>query len=136
MHNVPARRGRAATAGALLVAAAVLASACGTDDDDATSSDPVASESESPATEPAADAFPATVVHQYGETVIEEEPERIVTVGLIEQDALLALGVAPVATTEWFGEHPGSLFPWATDRLEELDAELPASLGTSASLNT
>jgi hypothetical protein len=30
-------------------------------------------------------------------------------VGLLEQDALLALGVVPVATTEWFGEHPGAV---------------------------
>lgn len=30
----------------------------------------------------------------------------MVVVGLREQDALLALGVVPVATTEWFGEHP------------------------------
>ena len=29
----------------------------------------------------------------------------------------LALGVVPVATTEWFGKHPGAIFPWAKDKL-------------------
>lgn len=125
--------------GALLVAVAVLATACGSDDDDdATSAgaDRADTGSETSSAEPGAGAFPATVAHEYGETVVEEEPERIVTVGLVEQDALLALGVVPTATTEWFGEHPGAIFPWATDRLEELGGEPPASLGTSAAINT
>ncbi len=37
--------------------------------------------------------------------------------GLVEQDALLALGIAPVATTAWFGDAPGAIFPWATEAL-------------------
>ena len=37
--------------------------------------------------------------------------------GLREQDPLLALGVVPVATTEWYGEYPGAIFPWAKDEL-------------------
>ena len=41
----------------------------------------------------------------------------MVVVGLREQDALLALGVVPVATTEWFGKHPGAIFPWAKEAL-------------------
>ena len=47
-------------------------------------------------------------------------------VGLREQDALLALGVVPVATTEWYGKHPGAIFPWAKDELG--DAPLPTVL--------
>jgi ABC-type Fe3+-hydroxamate transport system substrate-binding protein len=50
----------------------------------------------------------------------------VAVVGLREQDALLALGVVPVATTEWYGEHPGAIFPWAKEELG--DAEPPTVL--------
>ena len=46
--------------------------------------------------------------------------------GLTDQDALLALGIVPVAVTKWFGDAPGYIFPWATDALG--DAELPEVL--------
>jgi iron complex transport system substrate-binding protein len=81
------------------------------------------------------DPFPVTVEHKFGETTIDATPERIVTVGLVEQDALLALGVAPIATTEWFGEQPGAIFPWAMDELEALGAPIPESLGTADAVN-
>ncbi|MGQ0774364.1 MAG: iron-siderophore ABC transporter substrate-binding protein [Pseudonocardiales bacterium] len=79
-----------------------------------------------PAEDAAASAFPVTVEHKYGITEITEKPERVVTVGLTEQDTLLALGVIPIATTEWFSEHPGAIFPWAQDKLG--DAALPEVL--------
>ena len=50
------------------------------------------------------------------------QPERVVTVGLTEQDALLALGIVPVATTKWFGTHPGEIFPWAEEALGDARA--------------
>jgi iron complex transport system substrate-binding protein len=70
--------------------------------------------------------FPVTIEHKFGETTIKAEPKRIVVVGLREQDSLLALGIVPVGTTEWFGDHPGAIFPWAKDKLG--DAELPTRL--------
>jgi iron-siderophore transport system substrate-binding protein len=73
-----------------------------------------------------ADAFPVTISHKYGETTLEKAPTRVVCVGLTEQDALLALGIAPVGVTKWFGEAPGFIFPWAVDKLG--DAELPEVL--------
>ena len=57
-------------------------------------------------------AFPVTIEHKYGATT-EKAPARVVCVGLTEQDALLALGVVPVAVTKWFGYAPGEIFPWA-----------------------
>src|SRR6478609_11679670 len=87
--------------------------ACGSDDEPATSSSAPAAQ-ESAGSEA---AFPVTIEHKYGSTAIEKQPERVVVVGLREQDALLALGVVPVATTEWFGKHPGAIFPWATEAL-------------------
>lgn len=71
-------------------------------------------------------AFPATIEHKYGSTEVTEAPKRIVCVGLVDQDALLALGIVPVAVSHWFGKAPGRIFPWATDRLG--GADLPVVL--------
>lgn len=77
--------------------------------------------SESPS---AAAAFPVTVTHKYGETVVPAEPTRVVVVGLTEQDTLLALGIKPVATTEWYGEQPYAVWPWATEALGDAKPEV------------
>ena len=74
-------------------------------------------------TEPS-DSFPVTVEHEYGETTIESEPQRIVSVGLTEQDVLLELGVTPIATTEWYGEQEFAVWPWATDLLNGAEPEV------------
>jgi iron complex transport system substrate-binding protein len=76
------------------------------------------------ATEPG--AFPATIDHKYGATTINAAPQRVVTAGLTEQDAVLALGVVPVATTEWNGEYPGAIGPWASSKVGS--AKLPEVL--------
>jgi iron complex transport system substrate-binding protein len=81
---------------------------------------------ERPASPPTAGAFPVTIKHKFGSTTITSPPKRIVVVGLREQDALLALGIVPVGTTEWFGEHPGAIFPWAKGALG--DAKPPTKL--------
>jgi iron complex transport system substrate-binding protein len=78
------------------------------------------------------DAFPVTIEHKYGSTTIEAKPERIVVVGLLEQDALLAMGVTPVGTTEWFGKHPGAIWPWAQDKLT---GEMPEVLVNTDGIN-
>lgn len=70
--------------------------------------------------------------HKYGSTTIEGLPERIVTVGLTEQDALLALGITPVGTTEWFGTYPGAVWPWARDKLGD---DTPEVVGDAAAVN-
>lgn len=63
------------------------------------------------------DAFPVTIEHRYGSTEIPAAPERVVTVGLTDHDTVLALGVTPVALTDWFGEQPNGVWPWAQDLL-------------------
>ena len=71
--------------------------------------------------------FPATVTHEYGQTVVEEAPERVVSLGLTDQDAILALGTVPVAIREVPGERPWATWPWAADRLQgEQPQVLPA----------
>lgn len=63
-------------------------------------------------------AYPVTIAHKYGETTIAAAPQRVVTVGLKEQDDCVALGVVPVGSTTWFDLDGSKLFgPWATDAL-------------------
>ena len=93
---------------AVLIAAALATAACGTPPEP---TDPEAGGGA------ATDTFPVSVEHKFGSTEITAEPQRIVTVGLMDQDALLALGIVPVGTTEWFGEYPGAIHPWAQDEL-------------------
>ncbi|MFJ8039082.1 iron-siderophore ABC transporter substrate-binding protein [Kitasatospora sp. NPDC096147] len=59
--------------------------------------------------------FPVTVQHKYGSTEIKAAPKRVVTLGLSDQDAVLALGVKPVGAVDWFKESPYGKWPWAKD---------------------
>ncbi|SFO37297.1 iron-siderophore ABC transporter substrate-binding protein [Actinomadura madurae] len=111
----PPRAARLIAAFVSLLLTTALASACGSD------------EADTPAAAGAAGgAFPVTIAHKYGQTTIKAEPKRIVTVGLTDQDAVLALGKVPVGTTEWFGEYPGAIGPWAKDKVG--GASLPTVL--------
>jgi iron complex transport system substrate-binding protein len=86
---------------AALLALAALAG-CGSSDDGG--APPAATRSS---------VFPVTVTHRLGTTTVPAEPRRIAVVGLTEQDIVLALGENPIATTEWYGEHPYAVWPWA-----------------------
>lgn len=109
-------------AGLSVLAVAPVLAACG--DDSSSSSNGSSSGSEAPAEE---SAFPVTITHKYGETTIESAPSRVVSVGLTDQDMLMALGIVPVGITYWFGdEELQGVYPWARDALG--DAELPTVL--------
>lgn len=58
-----------------------------------------------------------TIKHAFGETTIAAPPKRVVSAGFTDQDSLLAVGVVPVATTEWFGAQPFAVWPWAQAKL-------------------
>ena len=60
---------------------------------------------------------PLTITHAFGETTIPEPPKRVVSAGLTGQDDLLALGIVPVAVTNWFGDQPFGVWPWAQPKL-------------------
>jgi iron complex transport system substrate-binding protein len=126
------RRRRALAAG---LAATLLLAACGGDDDgageDATGSGSGSGDAGG-AGASADGAFPVTIEHSLGTTEIEEAPERVVTVGFTDQDTVLAFGVVPVGTREWYGEQPGSTYPWAQD---ELGGEVPETVGDGTSVN-
>lgn len=74
---------------------------------------------------------PVTIEHAFGSTTIETRPTRIVSAGLTEQDFLLALGITPIAITDWYGDQPYGVWPWATSALG--DAE-PTLLNTNDGL--
>ena len=75
-------------------------------------------------TPPATGEQPIRVEHEFGVTEIDGGPERVVSVGLTEHDALLALGVAPVAVTEWYGGFDYATWPWAVDELGAAEPEV------------
>src|SRR5271166_2749813 len=58
-----------------------------------------------------------TITHLFGQTVVKEPPKRVVSAGYTEQDDLLAVGVVPVAVTNWFGDQPFAVWPWAQPKL-------------------
>lgn len=74
----------------------------------------------------AEDSFPLTVRHAFGETVFDRPPQRIVTIGWMTQDAVVALGVAPLAVPEqaWGGDD-NKLLPWLTAALSTAGMPLP-----------
>lgn len=73
------------------------------------------------------DAF-ATVETEFGEVVIEEEPERVVALGWGDAEIALQLGVEPVGAADWigFGEDVDGIGPW----VENTYSESPEILGT------
>lgn len=73
----------------------------------------------------AADSFPVTIEHVFGETTIESAPERVATVAWANAETALALGVVPVGmpTIDYGGNEQGTT-PWIDEALEELDAPL------------
>ena len=64
-----------------------------------------------------ADDGSVTVKHVFGETKVLAPPMRVVSAGLTEQDDLLAVGVIPIAVTDWFGGEPFGVWPWAQPKL-------------------
>src|SRR3954470_7029954 len=103
------RRGRIrwSFAGALMCA--LLLSACG--------GGAPAPAAPAPATGGAAGAFPVSIEHDFGTTRIPAEPKRVVSLGYIDQDPILALDVVPVAIREFTGNQPSATWPWAAGKL-------------------
>ncbi len=126
MSRPLSRRAFLATGAALGV---VATTSCGSED-----------EAPSGSTDTGDAAFPRTVTHKYGQTDIPGTPQRLVTVGLNDHDFVLALGIVPTAVTDWYGDYPHAVWPWAEEALgdgtpevmprneDQLNFELIASL--------
>ncbi len=78
---------------------------------------PPACSSQKPAPAGGGAGGPVTITHAFGETTIPEPPKRVVSAGFTGQDDLLALGVVPIAVTNWFGDQPFGVWPWALPKL-------------------
>lgn len=82
----------------------------------------------------AQDAFPVTIKHVYGETVIPAQPQRIVTWGWASHDAALALGVVPVGIPFFaYGGDENGVLSWDKAKFAELGVETPAILDNAGS---
>jgi iron complex transport system substrate-binding protein len=81
-----------------------------------------------------AEAFPVTIKHAFGETVIPSAPKRIVTWGWSSTDAAIALGVVPVGSPTFRSEgFDKDVTPWIEEALAKLGAPAPAILDDSVS---
>lgn len=72
-------------------------------------------------------AYPILIEHAYGETAIDEEPERVVSIGWGNQDVPLALGVAPVGTSmaNFGAVGEDGLLPWTSKAYKDLGVTDP-----------
>jgi iron complex transport system substrate-binding protein len=78
-------------------------------------------------TAPAAAPQGVTVEHAFGTTTVPPNPQRVLSAGYTEQDTLLALGVTPIAVTDWYGDQPYATWPWAREKLGAATPEVLTS---------
>lgn len=102
------------------LAAALVLAGCGSDagSQDATSPADAAPEGH----------YPVTFEHAHGSTTIEEQPERVVTIGWITHDIVAELGVVPVGVPETWGGDEEGFTPWFRDQIGALGGEMPEIL--------
>lgn len=110
---------RAAVVLAAIASTTIALASCG-------SSDPT---EDSVTASAGAESFPVTVQHMYGETTIETVPERVATWGFGSTDAVLALGIVPVAIpSAEYGGGEDRIYPWVADAIDELGGDMPTLL--------
>ncbi|MER5554726.1 iron-siderophore ABC transporter substrate-binding protein [Streptomyces sp. NPDC002793] len=117
----------AATLSAVTLGVGLLAG-CGSDTaDDAGDKAPAA----------AGGAFPVTVEHAFGSTKVTKAPERVVSVGYTDDQAILALGVKPVGMVDQYPNPAGTSpdintqWPWVKDKWGDARPEVVMSNGDS-----
>lgn len=102
----------------LAVMAAGSLAACGSDDDTAT------------ATQAAATGFPTTITNRQGAVEITAEPKRVVTLDFPSTDAVLALGIVPIAMGK-VSYVPGGVQTWTQAALK---GRTPPMINTETSI--
>lgn len=117
------RRFRTALSLAAIVSAtALLLTGCA-----AGSAEPGASDSAS------GDGFPVTIHSALGDATIEKKPERIATWGWGATDAVLALGIQPVAIpADTYSGGDDKMPPWISQAVDALGGTKPTILDASA----
>ncbi|WP_371743020.1 iron-siderophore ABC transporter substrate-binding protein [Exiguobacterium sp. s189] len=78
-------------------------------------------------TEESAEGYPITIEHAFGETVIEEKPERVATISWGNYDVALALDVVPVgfSAANYGVQDDSGMLPWTSEKLKTLGEEKP-----------
>jgi len=104
----------------MIISVLVLAlAACGNNDDNTTTTENQSTSDDS--------QYPIVIKHAFGETVIEEKPERVATIAWANHDVALALGVVPVgfSAANYGIQDDSGLLPWTAAKLKELGEEKP-----------
>ena len=72
-------------------------------------------------------AYPITIKHAYGETVIESDPKNVATISWGNHDVPLALGTVPVGVSKanYGKSDENGLLPWTAEKYKELGVEKP-----------
>lgn len=104
MHAIPARL---AASAALMTALSMSLVACGT-------AAPQGGDTPKPAP-----GETILIEHAYGTLELEQKPEKVVTLGLLETDIAVDLEVTPVAMAKFFATADG-IAPWLAPALEEV----------------
>jgi iron-siderophore transport system substrate-binding protein len=140
-------RSRPVRTAALVAATITIIGACGGDDtadDAAPTTTPVAAASSAPAATGVVaagasvpieeGAYPVTIEHHLGTTTVDAEPQRVVTLGLNDQDFVLAFGVQPVAAAYWNGAEEDVTQVWtdAAVTAEPAVLDMPDGLNIEA----
>ncbi|ARI55992.1 MULTISPECIES: iron-siderophore ABC transporter substrate-binding protein [Streptomyces] len=115
LHRTTSVRPRRRLAAALSVAAlgVGLLTGCGTETEGKKSDDAPAA---------ASGAFPVTVEHAFGSTKVEKAPQRVVSVGYTDDQAILAFGIKPVGMVDQYPNPVGQVpdintqWPWVKDK--------------------
>ncbi len=133
LHSVAGARSsrRTRRIGAFAVVAGLTLAACGSDDaavDPAGSAPPTTDAAPGDTRSPTSDArdeagaWPVTVEHVFGETTIDAEPQRIVSLDVQWSDVLTALDAPLVAAADDMST--GEFFPWQElDGVDKLSAQ-------------
>ncbi|MFI0352959.1 iron-siderophore ABC transporter substrate-binding protein [Actinomadura sp. 9N407] len=117
----------AAVVSAATLGAGLLAG-CGSDSTDKPGGDAPAA---------AAGAFPVTVEHAFGSTRVTKAPQRVVSVGYTDDQAILAFGIKPVGMVDQYPNPPGKTpdintqWPWVKDKWGATRPEVVMNNGDS-----
>src|SRR3546814_9272085 len=80
-------------------------------------------------------AFPVTIEHIHGTTVIPQAPERVVTAGFNDADYALAVCSVPAGVREFTGRFAEETPPWAQEALAGVHPEHGRPTGRDAPTN-
>ncbi|MEK4699376.1 iron-siderophore ABC transporter substrate-binding protein [Solibacillus sp. FSL R7-0668] len=104
---------------------AIVLAACSDSSDDKATTDNKKDDTAS--TDLSEQKYPITVQHAFGETVIEEKPERVATIAWANHDVALALGTVPVgfSAANYGVQDESGMLPWTAEALKKLGEEKP-----------